>query len=176
MIEIWQPVIGYEGIYEVSNFGRVKSFKYGRETLRKPFLRKDGYFELGLCKNGKKKNFLVHRIELEAFQGLSGDPAQIFVNHKDGVKSNNILSNLEWSTPGENTRHAWKSGLSENVRLAAKKQTNNAKINYNDATEIREIYAQGGFTQQEIADIYSLDQTTISEIILFKIWKDQIEV
>lgn len=116
MEEIWKDVIGYENKYEVSNLGRVRSCPRNTSGLgRADYLimkqSKDrgGYMIIGLMLNGKKSRFRVHRLVASAF--IPNPENKEFVNHIDGVKDNNILSNLEWSTPSENTQHAVKAGL-----------------------------------------------------------------
>lgn len=92
--EIWKDILGYEGLYQVSNFGRVKSLKFGKERILKLTKDKDGYLIVNLYKNNKSKTFKVHRLVAEAFIPNPDNLPQ--VNHKDEDKSNNILSNLEW--------------------------------------------------------------------------------
>ena len=96
--EYWKPVVGYEGLYEVSNWGRVKSLprnstvKYAR--ILKPCTDRYGYLYVNLCKNNKQKKFTVHRLVAEAF--LPNPDNLPCVNHKDECKSNNVVNNLEW--------------------------------------------------------------------------------
>lgn len=99
MEEIWKPVLGYEELYEASNLGRIRSLNYG--ILK--YIDNHGYCRVRLCKNGDKQLFTVHRVIWEAFNGKIPEGLQI--NHKDEVKSNNILKNLEIVTPGENIRY-----------------------------------------------------------------------
>ena len=95
MEEIWKDKKDYEGHYQVSNFGRVKSIKFGKEIILKQSIR-HGYYYVGLLKNGKHKNYLVHRLVAEAFLENPDNLPQ--VNHKDENKQNNVVSNLEWCT------------------------------------------------------------------------------
>ena len=95
-VEIWKPVIGYEGLYKISNMGRVKSIKFNKEKIL--FLQKDkyGYLRVGLRKMGKLKNYFVHRLVAEAF--IPNPNNLPIVNHKDENKQNNCVENLEWCT------------------------------------------------------------------------------
>lgn len=92
--EIWRNIPGYED-YQFSNLGRVKSFKNGKERILKPALRKDGYYQIGLTKDGKQKLFLVHQLIAIAFLGHVIDGHNLVVNHINGVKTDNRVENLE---------------------------------------------------------------------------------
>ena len=92
--EIWCPIKGYEGIYEVSDQGRVKSLKFGKERILKTVRDKDGYIQVDLYKNGDQKTCKVHRLVSQAFNPNPDNLLQ--VNHKDEDKTNNKVSNLEW--------------------------------------------------------------------------------
>lgn len=96
MKEIWKPVVGYENLYEVSNFARVKSLKFGKERILKPGTNRYGYLHVNLYKNNKRKDFLVHRLVAEAF--IPNPDNLPLVNHKDENPSNNFYTNLEWCT------------------------------------------------------------------------------
>ena len=112
--EIWKPVKGYDGKYEVSNLGRVKSLNYNRtkkEKILKPTLSHNGYFIVTLSKNGKTKKFRVNRLVIETFipdkSDFKSTPDEdrnnididnLEVNHIDENIKNNNLNNLEWCT------------------------------------------------------------------------------
>lgn len=130
MEELWRDVNGYEGLYQISNLGRVKSlkrknkYKHNEEIIMKELF--DGnYLFIRLSKNSKKKNFLIHRLVAEAF--IKEIKGKEYVNHKNGIKTDNRVENLEWVTASENTIHAIKNGLK---RLPNKKiiQIDNNKI------------------------------------------------
>ena len=92
--EIWCPIKGYEGLYEVSDKGMVKSIGYGKERILSPGKLQNGYLRVNLCKNGEKKNLLVHRLVAQAFIPNPDNLPQ--VNHRDEDKTNNSVQNLEW--------------------------------------------------------------------------------
>lgn len=94
MVEIWKDIKYYENLYQGSNLGRVKSIKFGKERILKTFKNKDGYLQVGLWKNNKRKIFLVHRLVAQAFLDNPNNLPE--VNHKDENKLNNVVSNLEW--------------------------------------------------------------------------------
>lgn len=93
--EIWKPVKGYEGHYEVSNLGRVKSIKFGKEKIR--VLNKDtsGYYILMLCKDGQQKSHKVHQLVAIAFLDHNPCGHKIVVDHIDNNKCNNNANNLQ---------------------------------------------------------------------------------
>ena len=94
--EYWKSVVGYEGLYMVSNWGRVKSIKFGKERILKPVTNSSGYLLVHLCKDGKVKSFTVHRLVAEAFIPNPYNLPQ--VNHRDENKLNNNVDNIEWCT------------------------------------------------------------------------------
>lgn len=100
--EIWKEIQGYEGLYAVSNRGRVMNLK-SRKVL-KPGINSIGYELIVLCKNGKQKNYTVHRLVAEAFIPNTDNLPQ--VNHIDERKDNNDVSNLEWVTASQNMKHS----------------------------------------------------------------------
>lgn len=106
MKEIWRDVVGYEGIYQVSNLGNVKN---SRGHILKPSNTSTGYPGLTLCKNKERKTTPIHRMVAIAF--LPNPENKPSVNHIDGNKENSVLSNLEWATAKENTRHAIHNGI-----------------------------------------------------------------
>ena len=92
--EIWCPIKGFEGQYQVSDQGRVKSLKFDKERILKTGITTDGYLIVGLCKNGEHKWYSVHRLVALAFIPNPDNLPQ--VNHKDEDKDNNSVQNLEW--------------------------------------------------------------------------------
>jgi hypothetical protein len=112
--EIWRDIIGYEGLYQVSNMGRVKSLERdvaskngSKRTVREQILKsntnQDGYLQVSLYYSGKMKTFKIHRLVCEAFhENPKNKPC---VNHIDENKTNNAASNLEWCTYEENNNH-----------------------------------------------------------------------
>lgn len=120
MNEIWKQIEGYEGLYQVSNLGRVKSLNYnktGKEKILKPGKTTKGYLFVVLYLNKKCKNFLVHRLVAEAFLDNPNNLDQ--VNHIDENKQNNCLTNLEWCDNQYNQRYssAKKVGCFNNGKL-----------------------------------------------------------
>lgn len=115
MIRIaWKDIPGYEGLYRVSEMGDVESLHHHEIRLRKQTPNTFGYLQVGLCKDGKTHLVTVHSLVAKLFvkNPLNGTE----INHKDGDKTNNKSSNLEWVTRSENMKHAYKKGLKKPPR------------------------------------------------------------
>lgn len=107
--EIWKDVEGYEGLYQVSNFGRLKRLNYknsGKDKILKAKNHPQGYLFNPLWKNGKRKNYFIHRLVAMAFLDNPNDYPE--VNHKDENQANNKVENLEWCTSSYNTKYSRK--------------------------------------------------------------------
>ena len=106
-IEVWKDVHEYEGLYKVSSFGRVKRITTNK--LRLAGNNGMGYLFIPLCKNGIVKNHYIHR--LVAIHFVPNPKKKSTVNHKNGIKSDNNITNLEWCTQSENSQHGFDTGL-----------------------------------------------------------------
>ena len=103
-MEVWKDIVGYEGLYQVSNYGRVKSLNYRHKAGKQKVLKKQmacGYHQVKLYKDGEERWCKVHRLVAEAF--VDGYEVGLVVNHKNEMKTDNRSSNLEWMTQRENT-------------------------------------------------------------------------
>lgn len=117
MVENWKNIEGYEGMYQVSNLGRVKSLNFkrtGKEKILKPFVRKE-YLAVNMYKNGVRKTFYIHRLVAEAFMPNPHNLPE--VNHKDEDKSNNRVDNLEWCNKKYNANFGTRTERSAKARL-----------------------------------------------------------
>ena len=143
--EVWRDVVGFEGLYKVSNKGNVYSvrrrnsrgIRCGGRTL-KPIYDKDGYLKVGLRKNGIKKSKLIHRLVAEAFIPNPNNFSE--VNHLDEVKDNNGLSNLEWCTRKHNMNHGTRTerfARSKSKKVKAVNVETGEVITFNSVKEAR---------------------------------------
>lgn len=118
-MEIWKDINGYEGYYQISNKGNVRSLDRfdgvhdRQETILKPNLKQNGYLQVGLRKHSTRKWIGVHR--LVAIHFIENPDNKPQVNHIDGNKQNNNVENLEWVTAKENQNHATRIGLRKNM-------------------------------------------------------------
>ena len=110
--ETWKSIKGYEGLYEISSYGRVKGLVHN--IIRKQNTSTTGYFQIRLSKNGMPGYYQVHRLIALAFiPNIEGKP---HINHIDANKKNNNINNLEWVTPMENVHHAIRLELHPHTR------------------------------------------------------------
>jgi hypothetical protein len=118
MNEVWKDIPGYEGLYQVSNLGRVKSLERFKDNngglVRVPEKimtggKRHGYILMFLSKEGSRKTFAAHRLVAQVF--IPNPENKPSVNHINGNKQDNRVCNLEWNTYKENTNHAIKTGL-----------------------------------------------------------------
>jgi hypothetical protein len=161
-VEIWKPIVGYEGRYEVSNLGAIRSLNFrrtGKARLLTPSPDSYGYLSVRLC-DGEgvrtRKSFGVHRLVALAFIGIR--PEGLSINHIDGDKKNNVARNLEYISLRENSMHAIENGLCSHVRLDRGK-----------AAEIRRL-GISGITAREIARRFSVHPSTVERVLNGKTW------
>lgn len=168
MREVFEDLKGYEDSYQISDFGRVftkrrligNQIYYGKELI--PQLTSDGYLKVTLSKNGESKKYYLHR--LVAIQFIDNNDNLPQVNHKDGNKLNNSVTNLEWCTKQENQNHAVRTNL---MQHGANRPS--AKLTEQD---VLEIYALKGILKaQDIADKYNVSKNTINCILRGSKWK-----
>ena len=130
MFEVFKDIKDYEGLYQVSNLGRVKSLQMGKERILKPSFDRYGYFHVTLCKNKKRKGFTVHRLVAQTFIQNPLNLPQI--NHIDGNKTNNNITNLEWCDLSYNIKHAYKNNLWKPIKFQkTAKPVNVYDLNHN---------------------------------------------
>jgi len=174
MQEEWKGIEGYEGIYSVSNLGRVKSLpRVGRkkELILVPTPNTGGYLTVQLRKEGGRKCFLVHRLVMQAFI-----PTQesLEVNHKDFDITNNKISNLEWATPKENSEHYWRESNLEDRLPTPKGEEHHLSVLTRDAVlEIRRLWETKEVTNKsELGRMFGVKENTIRQVVNRITWKD----
>lgn len=174
--EIWKPVKGYEGLYEISNYGRVKGMervtKFGTqnkiypERILKPKRRKGLYSSYVLCNTNGHKTIMIHR--LVALHFIPNPESKRCINHKDGNKENNHICNLEWVTHKENSKHARDTGLNKQVGNTCTLSL----LTSEQVLHIRAEYKPRVITQKYLSKKYNVATRTIAHIIQRTSWKN----
>lgn len=114
MNEIWKDVDGYDGVYQISNLSRVKSLQKSVPIVMKQTMEGCGYLQIQFRKDGGMKHNKVHRMVAKAF--VPNPDNKPFVNHKNGIKTDNRIENLEWVTASENIQHAYRTKIRVGVQ------------------------------------------------------------
>lgn len=172
-MEIWKQIKDYPD-YEVSNLGRVKSIdrfitdtigrkRYYQSKILSPIIRK-GYYHVNLYNNKGIKIYRVNRIVAFVFiENINNKP---FVNHIDGIKSNNRVENLEWCTCQENITHSIKNGLS---KYTSGEKHGRSKLKYEDIPKIKELHKI--YSARKISFIFNVCAQSIHNVLNNKTWK-----
>lgn len=176
-MEVWKDVVGYEGYYQVSNRGQVKSLP--REIKRKNsriyrtklklmkiHVSNRGYPAVRLTVNNKSRVHLVHRLVATTF--IENRENKPYVNHIDGNKTNNNLSNLEWTTPTENSHHSWEIGLSKPTKGM---RHYSAKLDDEKVVYIRKAFKNKEKSIIELAEIFNITPQSVGAVINRKTWR-----
>lgn len=149
----WRAVVGYEGRYEVSSSGKVRSLLFKRKKELKLSKNPKGYFTVTLCAENKKYlTKTAHRLVAEAF--IPNPENKKEVNHIDEIKTNNSVYNLEWSTRQENALHSFKGEKSPVSKLVDRQ-----------VEEIKDLFATGKYTKTELSNKFGVGWTQIDRII-----------
>lgn len=174
---IWRTILGFEGLYSVSDAGGVRrdapSRGFGGRARPGEQMRQkasaNGYRSVSLYPpSGKQRTLLVHRLVAAAFIGSC--PAGRVVNHRDGHKANNALSNLEYVTPAENIRHAYATGLAK----GRKGESNSmATLNAEAVTAIRILANEHNWSVAAIARAFRVDTSRVHRILDGSLWASE---
>jgi len=165
--KIWKPVIGYEGLYEISEYGDVKSLNYRNRNqikILKIYKTNKGYLTVSLTKNKKSKNIKVSKLVLSTFLGPSPSSKHECA-HNDGIKENNHISNLRWVTSKENSEDQIRHG----TKVYGEK-CGASKLNKRSVHAIRKL-SSIGWTNKDIASLFLVTSPNISYILTGKTWK-----
>lgn len=177
-VETWKDIPEFRGSYQVSNMGRVRSVdkvvtfkdgsmrKYKGKVLKTPPSKGTGYKELSLSSDGRRNTKTVHRLVLEAFKPHV-NMSDLDVNHIDGNKLNNHLTNLEWLTRRDNNLHAHDTGLIDNRG----ERSPNAKLSNTDVLEILQRL-DSGETHKDIGLDYGVSRNCITDINKGLTWRE----
>lgn len=178
MKEVWRPVKGFEKWYEISNKGNLRSLTRKIERSNgvimtvcgqnlKPTQRKDGYVHVALSVGVKGKRYTpkIHRLVAESF--LPKIEGHNEVNHKNGIKHDNRVENLEWSTRSKNVKHAFAT----NLRSHKGKNHPSYKRGGAIRDKAKEMWASGNYSQEKISKKLGMSQKWVSLIVNNKLWK-----
>lgn len=167
MEEIWKPVVGWESLYEVSSFGRLRSLHYKKIRLLKNNItnltKNYSYCKVILYNKKFRKTYSVHRLVATAF--IPNLKNKLCVNHKDSNPQNNNVNNLEWCTQIENVKHATRE-----KRMSFGAKNGNSKLKEDDVKEIINLLNKKE-KGVKIAKKFKVTTATISDIKNRKIWK-----
>lgn len=192
-MEVWRDIVGYEGIYQVSNKGRVKRLAQRRinsnqaksweqeypETLLRGSIDSKGYRQVNLSFGLEGNNYLLlHRVVARAFLGEPSDELKkecikggykvVLVNHKDSNRLNNEVNNLEWCTPSYNADYMMETNKPDYSGRSGSNARHSLLVEA-DVDEILRLRLLGR-SQQSIADTFGVKQITISNIVTGRSW------
>lgn len=176
--ETWLDINGFEGSYQISNLGRVKSLPkikpipwlkntsfVTKTNILKPHLTIWGYWFVSLRKNKRYFNKTIHRLVMEHFVPNPKKLPQ--VNHKNGIKADNRIKNLEWVTASQNRKHSVDLGLEP--RLVGNKSRNH-KLTEGKVRKIRKLYIPRIYSQYRLAMEFGVSRSNIEDIVHFRYW------
>lgn len=152
-MEVWEHIPGYEGLYYVSEFGRIKNSHF----IFNPVINKDGYYQCCLRNDGVKRNFVLHRLIALTF--IPNPDNYPVVNHLDGNKLNCAKNNLEWATVKMNVNHAIETGIYNPFG----ENNNNSSISNKMVYEIKRMLLYGE-SSRKIASVLQVGRSAVQHI------------
>jgi NUMOD4 motif/HNH endonuclease len=188
LTEYWVDISNYEGYYQVSNYGNVRSLdrvitehpsvkneqQTGKtQTLKgrilKPHTNSSGYYQINLNRKSIRTTFAIHQLVAQAF--LDNRSRKPLVNHINGIKTDNNVNNLEWATYSENLEHAYKNRLRRAVKTNEVASKNyKRKLTEQQVREIKLLIAAKSLTLKQIANQYDVGRSTIGSIKSGRNW------
>jgi len=171
MEELWKDVIGYEGLYKISNKGNLYSLiskKIIKPSKAYAPNKKNGYYlRYYMSKDGKRGKVMAHRLVAMTFIGLPSDE-KYCVNHIDGDKTNNNVENLEWCTLSKNIKHAYDNNLKQKL---TGENAPASKLYLNEVVSIYFLYKLKKYTLSMLAEMFDISVNTIQDIVYRRSWK-----
>lgn len=177
MTEIWKDVIGYEGLYQISNLGNIKSLDRVLKNRWGNYIRKGAVMALNMCNryaainlfvNWKFKHCKIHRLVAIAF--IPNHENKPEVNHINGNRYDNRAENLEWVTTSENELHAYRTGLKKSM-YGDKNPA--ARLSYKKVDEIKKKYSSEKISMSKLAEQYGVSKSTIFNALSNNFWNKQ---
>lgn len=162
-MESWKKINKFPE-YLISDQGRLKSIKFGKERLRKPIVDGKGYMRISLSDNGFQNTQKIYR--LVAIHFIPNPENKPQVNHKNGIKADNRAENLEWCTHQENMTHASVNGL-----MMAGENNSSSILNSEKVIQLRQLHRQGNISIRSLAKKFEISYPTARNIIIGKKWK-----
>lgn len=176
-MEIWKTIPKFNNEYEISNLGRIRStdsiikrsngwpyFRKGK--ILKPSSKYGGYYKGAVCVNKKMISYKIHRLVAEVF--IPNPENKEEVNHIDGNKLNNNISNLEWCTRQENIKHC----IDNNLQIPFKgEEIGTSILKESQVNEIREKFTPRIYTRSKLAKEYGVSEATIKDVLYRRTWK-----
>lgn len=172
MFEIWKDIVRYEGLYQISNFGRVKRIISASGThsgrILSPFTDRQKYLVVTLCNTFGHRKFYVHRLVIEVFIGPYPEGHEC--RHLDGNRQNNRLHNLATGTHKDNVGDAIRHGTHTALNQYGCDNPL-ARLDTNHILEIRNLYENDKISQKDLAIRFGVCQATINQIVNRKTWR-----
>lgn len=177
VIEEWRDVVGYEGFYQVSNLGRIRSldreikhkngkvFKANGKLLTITYSG-NNYGRVILYKNGKNSAKLIHRLVAGAFIPNVNNLKE--VNHKDLDKTNNAVQNLEWVSPKQNTQHAFGN---RHIKRYFGEDNHRAIVTEEVVLKIRQLHSTGKYRYKDIGEMFGVHASVVGYIVRRQTWR-----
>lgn len=162
-MEIWKDVVGLEGLYRVSNIGRIFSVRNSR--VLGGYCYKDHYPTVHISVKGKIMGLSIHVAVAEAF--IEPKPEGKHVNHKNGIKADNRVENLEWVTPQENINHAIKNSLAKPISRGSGDSHSGTILSSANKDKLLREWALGYCKQKELAEKFNISISHVKSIIQY---------